>query len=350
MRIAGAIRGMSHRTLAPDLQALGLLRNEQQPKPPTAPTAMPERQRLPGYISTRAGAPEAPRASTQTVHQRRLADLLVLLARFGHLRAHEVATAMFGPAQCGRQLAQRLLRAAAKSGLVLPRKNALGGLSWVLAERGVAQLELHGYQARHGRDIVGVAGATFIHRTLATQYLLHRARKKASVFGEYGIAHQLAPISREAMSARFHKLADGLVVYGTDRGLAVDVVEVEASSKPMAELVNVLGWAEVVGTPLNGAGSPTIARLVVAFDGSQGHAKRLLRAARERWGHCGPAEFQAAMRRVVLASARVGPGQTWQGCEEQTLAAWAASAKQSKAGCYTNQEPTATPSRPLHEF
>lgn len=244
--------------------------------------------------------------------------------RFGHLRAQEVSMALYRAARNGQQLAQRLLAGARKAGLVLARTNTLGSTSWVMAERGVARLDLMGHPARHGRDIVGVAGATFLHRTLATQYLLHRSKGAASVFGEYAIAHGLAPIRRETMSTRFRKLADGLVLYGTDRGPVVDVVEVEASCKPMGELVGVLGWAEVVGTPLNGPSSPRIARLVVVFDGSQGHARRLVRAARERWGHCGPAEQQAAMRRVVLCAARLGPARAWQGCEEKTLAAWAA--------------------------
>ncbi len=232
--------------------------------------------------------------------------------------------ALYKAARNGRQLAQRLLSGAAKVGLVLPRTNALGSTSWVMAERGVAKLDLLGYKARHGRDIVGVAGSTFLHRTLATQYLLQRAKGATSVFGEYAIAHGMAPIRREAMSARFHKLADGLVVYSTDQGLAVDVVEVEASSKPMGELVGVLGWAEVVGSLLDGPGSPRIARLVVVFDGSQGHARRLVRAARERWRHCGHAEQQAVMRRVVLCAARIGPGRSWLGGEEKTMAATSA--------------------------
>jgi hypothetical protein len=184
---------MSNRTLNPALQALGLLRSERSAHQRTEPPATPAVQkRKPGYVSARP----------------------------------------------------RLLRAAAKGNLVLPRKNALGTTSWVLAARGVAQLELLGHKARHGRDIVGVAGATFLHRTLATQYLLHRTKGGASVFGEYAIAHGLAPIGRQVLTARFNKLPDGLVCYGTDKGPAVDVVEVEASSKPLAELVGVLGWAK----------------------------------------------------------------------------------------------------------
>lgn len=322
--MALATPNMNNRILTPALQALGLLRDEPRLHPQSAPQRSPMPQRKPGYVPARQSDPHVPRLSTQTVHQRRLDSLLVLLSQYSHLRPHEVAMALFGAARYGQQLAQRLLRVAAKAGLILARANAIGGTSWVLAERGVARLELQGHRARHGRDIVGVAGATFLHRTLATQYLVHRAKGAAAVFGEYAIAHGLAPLSREAMSARYHKLADGLVIYGTDRGLVADVVEVEASSKPMAELVGVLGWAEVVGTPLGSPGTPTIARLVVVFDGSQGHARRLVRAARERWGHCGPSEQQTAMRRVVLSAARLGPGHIWRGCEEKTLAAWAA--------------------------
>jgi hypothetical protein len=236
---------MSNRTLNPALQALGLLRSERSAHQRTEPPATPAVQkRKPGYVSARPRTSGALRPSTQSVHRERQQGLIVLLSQFGHLRSHEVAQALFRRTRYGHQLAHRLLRAAAKGNLVLPRKNALGTTSWVLAARGVAQLELLGHKARHGRDIVGVAGATFLHRTLATQYLLHRTKGGASVFGEYAIAHGLAPIGRQVLTARFNKLPDGLVCYGTDKGPAVDVVEVEASSKPLAELVGVLGWAK----------------------------------------------------------------------------------------------------------
>lgn len=212
------------------------------------------------------------------------------------------------------------MRRALDAELVLSRRNTLGGNSVVLSDGGVAALELAGLNARHGRDLVGVAGATFLHRTLATQYLLHRARN-ARAFGEYAVAHGLAPVGREELSKRFAKVPDGLVYYKTDQGEVVDIVEVEQSAKPMAELVNVLRWSEVVGSVLGEPGGAKVRRLVVVFDGSQGHARRLLRAARERWGNSGTADQLSAMRRVVLASVDVGPGATWRGCEEKTLAA-----------------------------
>lgn len=297
------------------LRSLGLLTAAAPARPLAGPTAAPK-----------AAPKAAPRPNTQAVHAERRLQLLKALRLYGHLRTNEVALALYPDAAYGQQLAQRLVRKAIAYGLVLPRRNTLGGNSVVLSEGGVAALELAGLSARHGRDIVGVAGATFLHRTLATQYLLTRARN-ASVFGEYAIAHGLAPITREGMVKRFLKVSDGLVSYSSDQGPMVDAVEVEQSAKPMSELAGgVLRWAEFVGSTLAGPGSPKVHRLVVVFDGSQGHAKRLLRAARERWGHRPQSEQQALLRRVVLASVDVGPGMTWRGCHEMTLAAWAASA------------------------
>lgn len=296
------------------LRSLGLLTAAAPTRPLAASTAAP-------HVAPKA----TPGPNTQAVHAERRLQLLKALRHYGHLRTNEVALALYPDAAYGQQLAQRLVRKAITAGLVLPRRNTLGGNSVVLAEGGVAALELAGLSARHGRDIVGVAGATFLHRMLATQYLLNRARN-ATAFGEYAIVHGLAPITREGMVKRFLKVSDGLVSYSIDQGPVVDAVEVEQSAKPMSELAGgVLRWAEFVGSTLAGPGSATVHRLVVVFDGSQGHAKRLLRAARERWGHRPQVEQQTLLRRVVLASADVGPGMTWRGCQERTLAAWAAS-------------------------
>ena len=263
--------------------------------------------------------PSRTRVSTQTIHSQRCIGLLRLLFQYGHVRTAEVAAALYPSARYARQLAQRLIRTASNAGDVLLRKNTLGTISVVLSEGGAAKLELTGLPARHGRDIVGVAGATFLHRTLATNYLLHRA-KSALAFGEYAIHHGQAPIDRQSLIKRFAKIPDGIICYSTDLGPVVDILEVEQSAKPMSELVNLLRWAEVVGSPLSGPGSARVQRLVIAFDASQGHASRLLKAASMRWGHCGHAEQQEAMRRVVLASISLGPGFSWKGCEERTLA------------------------------
>ncbi|MFN7408573.1 MAG: hypothetical protein ACK5UM_00955 [Pseudomonadota bacterium] len=285
---------------------------------PTAPSA-PDPQRF-----RKGSSPVRPTTAppTRAVHAERMLALLKLVRAYGHVRAHEVALCLYRDARYGQQLAQRLLKRAYEGGLLLQRRNTLGGNSYVLAEQGVAQLDLAGLRAQHGRDIVGVSGPTLTHRLLATQYLLTRARSGLA-FGEYAVAHGQAPVSRETLTKRFGKLPDGLVVYDDQAGPVVDVVEVEVSAKPLKELVRCLAWAECVGSTLGGSGTPRLARLVFVFDGSQGHARRILRAARERWGHCGPSEQTAVMRRVVLCAARVGAMATWHGCDETTLAAWA---------------------------
>lgn len=250
--------------------------------------------------------PPAPRKlSGREVALRNELAVLSVIRDYGHLRTAEIASAVWPGARYRDQLAQRTLRRLLAQGEVLQRVNTLATRSWVLASAGVARLELFGADARHGRDIVGVAGATFIHRTLASAYLIYRAGMAAqTTYGEYAIAHGRAPMSRQGLSKRFGKLPDGLVV----RGSVVDWVEVEASAKSLEELKNVLRAAEWVGQPLVPGGPLTIGGLTIVFDRRQDHARRILRAARERWGHLSRQDQEKLCSRVTLAFASVsGP-------------------------------------------
>ena len=231
-------------------------------------------------------------------------EVAVLLAirDYGHLRTADVAAAVWPTEKYGEQLAQRTLKRLLAGGYVLRRVNTLASSSWVLASAGASRLELYGGEASHGRDIVGVAGATFVHRTLASAFLIRKSTAEGvAVFGEYAIAHGRAPASKQAMSKRFGKLPDGLVI----RGKIVDWIEVEASAKPMNDLKAVLKPAEWFGLPFAPGQSLTLGQLIIVFDRRQEHGRRILKAAHDRWLQLSHSEQQKLRGRIVLAQADV---------------------------------------------
>lgn len=125
----------------------------------------------------------------------------------------------------------------------------------------------------------------------------------------------MAPVRRDALVKRFKKLPDLLLVQGN----RVTWVEVEASAKPMNELQACLGIASGIGQPLLPGTPLTLSGLTFVFDASQGHAARIARAARQRWGDRSPTERRALGSRVTLAHVDLGPFIRWRGMREGTL-------------------------------
>lgn len=168
-------------------------------------------QEVSGILTRPIEPPKPRKLSGREVAVRNEVAVLGVIRDYGHLRTSEIAFAVWPDARFRDQLAQRTLRRLLSHGEVLQRVNTLATRSWVLAYAGVARLELFGANARHGRDIVGVAGATFVHRTLASAFLIHQAAMDGqTAYGEYAIAHGRAPATRQALSERFAKLPDGL--------------------------------------------------------------------------------------------------------------------------------------------
>ena len=95
---------------------------------------------------------------------------LKALRHWGHMRCSELARVVYPRALHGEQLAQRLVQRLTERGEVVPRRNALGTRSYVLSRGGAAALDAMGWEAHHGLELSSVAGATFIHRSLATRY------------------------------------------------------------------------------------------------------------------------------------------------------------------------------------
>lgn len=243
---------------------------------------------------------------------------------FGHLRLQELGRAVWPKHAYAEQMAARTLKRLELKEEVLRRKNSLASSSFVLSSKGARRLKSLGLPCRHGRDIVGVAGATFFHRTLASRFLIEEQITGKEVFGEYAIAHNLAPATREHLAKTFGKLPDGLVIYKckTKTGnpiLLADWLEVEQAAKPLDEIKKVVCIAQKCGSWLDAGQKVKLFRLVVLFDQSQNHGTRLLKAATEVWFGSDERSRDDIESRIILARADVIFPLQWRKYEFVTL-------------------------------
>ena len=184
------------------------------------------------------------------------------------------------------------------------------------------QVAAQGLPARDGHDICGVAGATFVHRSLATRYLISRLQD-GDVAGEYAVGKNWAPMRADEFRQRFFKMPDGLVIarqpdHDSD-GRWVDWVEVEASSKSMAELKKVLGIACRTGQAI-GQNGAYLRRLVIVYEHNSGHEARILKAFGELFDDVAALEVGIAGRAIELVSVELKWPLRWAGCESRTIA------------------------------
>lgn len=245
---------------------------------------------------------------------------LKAVSEFGHLRINELARAGWPSANYAEQLARRTAGRLLDAGLLAERKNALGSRSLCLTRGGAAWLEDRGVPARHTLDLSSVAGATFIHRTLATRYLIERSLSGHHVAGEYRILRKALPFSIDAVAARLGKAPDGLVWFKRgDGSFVVDFVEVEAARKARGELERALRWNELAGTVLPGAGRFVMSGLTFVFDASLNHARRIALAADCRWSARPLHERASLEQRVKLVAVKVRDPLVWEGSTTTTL-------------------------------
>lgn len=242
-------------------------------------------------------------------------EALKALRHWGHLRAGDIARLLWPHHRYGEQMGQRLLRRLEDGGEVVARLNAIGTRSYVLTRRGAAALDALNLDTRHGLELCSVGGATFIHRALGTAFGLAKQAQGFDAYGEHAIAGGFAPVSRDALAKRFKKLPDLLLV----RGDRVTWAEVEASAKPFRELQACTRIASAVGQPIVPGSSLTLGGLMFAFDASQGHGQRIVRAARQQWNDKTTAERRVLAERVILAHLELGPFVRWKSMREQPL-------------------------------
>lgn len=123
--------------------------------------------------------------------------VLKVVRYFGHLRRTEVARAVW-PHSSHRSaylMAYRTVKRMLAKGFLLERANALGGLSLVLAVKGVTKLRELDVSSVEGYDMSSIGGPQFFHRTLGTCFLVDRSRNSQNVFGEYALQRNWAPLT-----------------------------------------------------------------------------------------------------------------------------------------------------------
>ena len=241
---------------------------------------------------------------------------LRLLARYGHCRTSDIARAVWPDARYAMQMAQRCVREWAREGIILRRVNALRSRSWVLARAGVAELDAMGVAARHGCDLVSVAGATFVHRCIENRYCIERELRDAVCYGEHAIQSGHAPVSASYLAHRYGKLPDCIAVVNR---CAVDWCEVESSAKALDEIVRILELASRVGQPFAQNSALQFARVVFVCEANRGHEKRIVRAAGRAWVGASAELRERYLRAVRIARVTLSDGLRWIGCEEKSL-------------------------------
>lgn len=247
--------------------------------------------------------------------------VLRFIGHFGHLRVAEIARAVWPHRAYGEQMALRTLRRLEKESLVVPRRNAVGGMSYVLTRRGAAWLDLRGIEARHGLDLSSVAGGTFMHRTISTRFLIERQIIGHQVAGEYAVQQGRLPFSLDALTRRTQKLPDGLTWTKSMAGESkVWLVETEHAPKPMEEIIRILKPAEFVGTWIDPSRKAKLVGLVVLFDSALNHCHRILRAADRLWGHQPSSSREVLESSVRLVFVELGAPLVWRRYSELNLA------------------------------
>lgn len=210
--------------------------------------------------------------------------VLLSLRDFGHLRRSEIATAVWprSSAKSAYVMACRTVNDMLKDGFILERRNAHGGNSYTLSQRGAGYLHLKGLDAQAGYS-QALHGTQFSHRTFGTCYLLEQARRGDTVFGEHALHKGFAPLSHSSLFHRYGKAPDGLVVkdpapLGLKHDLKpVDWIEVEFALKKYEKLKKALALFSKPPYLREGSNYLLNKLVFVCIDG-QGHENRILSA------------------------------------------------------------------------
>jgi len=266
-----------------------------------------------------------PKPKQPTARERALANrlrVLQALAEHGHLRCADLATC-WPSAKYAEQMAQRTVRALLSSGDILARRNAHGGLSYVLTRVGAAALEVRSINARHGLDLASVSGPTFTHNALTARWCLHKRSEGFETFTEYALqnshsnvhAGSPVPVSAQQLLRRFGKLPDAVLI----KGHHLYLCETESAPKRMQELLRIVALAEHVGRRVHPELPHVLAGLFVVFDDSLNHGNRIAKAAAERWSRYGTTDQATLAARITLSRVSLGLPLVWRGCEEERL-------------------------------
>lgn len=268
-----------------------------------------------------------------TVDGRSIADkneieVLKAVRYFGHLRRTEVARAVWPRSshKSAYAMAHRTVHRMLTKGYLLERANTLGGLSLVLASRGVAKLREWDISSVEGYDMSSIAGPQFFHRTVGTCFLIDRSRNEEMVFGEYAVNRNWAPLTVEQLKQYYRKIPDGLTLSrGSARGYAdtfkaMDWIEVESAFKPEAELLKIITLGLRLPEPVPLARQIVMDQVVFVYDTRQGHEARILRTLRAYLRDNPGLNDPERLSHIVFARAHIDVPLQWHGVSEHT--AW----------------------------
>ncbi len=260
--------------------------------------------------------PAPPPKRPQPIERAAANQLRVLqaVAAHGHLRSADIAAACWPAIKSAMPMAQRTVRTLVALGQLMGRSNALGGTSYVLTRRGAAWLELHGTSAHHGLDLA-VSGATYRHSALTSRWCIHKRAEGYQAWNEHAVTKGYAPVTREQLLQRFRKMPDAILV----RGDKLWLCETESAVKALPQLLRIVALAEHVGRKVHPELPFVLAGVFIVFNGEQNHARRIAKAAHERWWRYSATEQATLHARITLSRISLGLPLVWHGCAEEKL-------------------------------
>lgn len=265
----------------------------------------------------RAPAPKPKQPSARERAAANRVRVLQTVAANAHLRCADIASACWSNAKYGQQMAQRTVRALVQGGELLGRRNATGGMSYVLTRRGAAALEVRGIPAHHGLDLASVSGATFAHHALTSRWCIHKRSEGFEAYSEYAIVNGRAPVTREQLIERYGKLCDAALVKPQTNELWL--CECEVAPKGADEVARVVSLAERVGRKVHPELPLVLAGVFIVFDAELNHGERIARVARERWSQRSAADRALLASHITLSRVHLAVPLVWRGCTQERL-------------------------------
>lgn len=252
-------------------------------------------------------------------------SVLKAIHHFGHLRRTEIATLVWvkSPLKSAYIMAGRSIKRMLDSKFIIARANSLGGTSYILAPKGVKLLKDENITASEGYDLA-FDGPTFYHRTLGTCYLSQKVKEGSSVYGEYAILKDWAPLKIDFSKQEFKKVPDGLIVYPgsnvgwSDQYKAVDWLEVESAFKAYEEVEK--AFSIFLKDPaLDKTGTYLLNRLIFLADSNKRHHLRIVKYLTKFLKERPSLDPNSFLDNVLVAMANIDIPLSWKGYKEYTI-------------------------------
>lgn len=249
----------------------------------------------------------SPQPSPLLQRRENIRRALLALHLFGHLRHTDLARLLWpaSSASTRDQAASRLFSHLVRERFILRRINAFGTYSYVLGLRGAIHVGRSLDEgSRDGSVIAGIQGRTFFHRTLASTWLLDQLNQGNDVLTEFAINSNRYPITRQALTAKWRKLPDGLVLHqvadeGEEPIYLADWLETESTYKSLERRQRIMDMIWVLGRQLVDGQNVYLDRMVLLYTKDSGHEAMLVKSAALKWKEHG---HQIANPKELLGS------------------------------------------------